>query len=143
QVLLFEYGTNNSAYTNLITKVVNLRTLRTNLLGYSYSAHLTNIVDSGDLSSGFTWWGEWITNMVTPLGTTVFEVGGTDMLTNTFCSLRTSANRWTKVTLPNGGKHLYLFVQDCSSFLDSTNWLPPAVSGSFPYATLDTTNQNF
>lgn len=128
----------NSNFTNLITKVVDPFS-RTNLLQYDAAGYLTNIVDVAGLTSGFVYDAgarrSWITNLITAYGTTVFKHGGVNAETAGFYDGSNQVNRFVEITQPNGGKHLYLYRQDASSIMASTNASVPVTS---PFAnTLD------
>jgi RHS repeat-associated protein len=95
----------NSSFPAQITKVVDPYS-RTGLLSYDGDGYLTNSTDPAGLSSSFTYDSgtnrSWITNMATPYGSTGFrygDVGGTDNI-----------NHFVEVTLPTGGKHLYVYL---------------------------------
>ncbi|HEX5222240.1 MAG TPA: hypothetical protein VFZ59_21985 [Verrucomicrobiae bacterium] len=128
----------NASFTNHITKVVDPFS-RTNLLRYDALGYLTNIVDVAGITSSFVYDAgsrrSWITNLITPYGTTSFHFGGVNADSANFYDSGNVVNRFAEVTLPNGGKHLYLYRQDCSSILAATNSSVPSTS---PFAnTLD------
>jgi hypothetical protein len=64
----------------------------------------------------------------TPYGTTSFAYGGDQVESSSFWSAISGVNRYVRVTQPNGGKHLFLYKQDCSSFLSETNSPFPSTS---------------
>jgi len=108
----------NTSFTNQITKVVDPFS-RTNLLQYDASGYLTNIVDVAGLTSSFVYDAgarrSWITNLITAYGTTAFRYDGVNADSVGFYDGGNKVNRSVEVTLPNGGKHLYLYRQDCSA----------------------------
>src|SRR5262249_45115729 len=59
----------------------------------------------------------WITNMVTPYGSTGFRFGGADAGRSTVETGLNQVNRFVEVTLPSGGKELHLYRKDCSGFI--------------------------
>ena len=133
----------NSAFTNQITKVVDPFN-RTNLLKYDGAGYLTNVVDVAGLASSFGYDAgtrrSWITNVVTPYGTTAFRYGGVNADTADYFDGGNQVNRFVEVTLPNGGKQLYLYRQDCSNFMSPTNSPLPSTS---PFANaLDNVDQD-
>jgi YD repeat-containing protein len=114
------------------------------LLKYDSSGYLTNTVDVIGLSSSFVYDAgtrrSWITNLVTPYGTTTFRYGGVDADSTEFFSGNNQVNRFVEITQPNGGKHLYLYRQDCSGFMSATY---ASVPDSTPFAnTLDNVDQD-
>jgi len=133
----------NASFTNQITKVVDPFS-RTNLLAYDASGFLSNIVDVAGLASSFRYDSgtrrAWITNLITPYGTTAFRFGGVNADSSGYYDGSNQVNRFVEVTQPNGGKHLYLYRQDCSGILPATNSPVPVTS---PFAnTLDNVDQN-
>lgn len=128
----------NASFTNQITKVVDPFN-RTNRLQYDASGYLTNIVDVIGLTSAFVYDSgarrSWITNLITAYGTTRFRFGGVDADSASFFTTGNLVNRFAEVTEPNGGKHLFVYRQDCSSILSASNSPVPNTS---PFAnTLD------
>ncbi|HEX5219408.1 MAG TPA: hypothetical protein VFZ59_07555 [Verrucomicrobiae bacterium] len=121
----------NGSFPNRITKVVD-PFLRTNRLAFDHQGYLTNITDVEGLSSGFIYdtgtasHRGWITNMVTPYGSTAFRFGGSDVDSDGYGS--SGVNRFVEVTLPTGGKELYLFRKDCSAFMSNTEATAPSTS---------------
>src|SRR5206468_2699093 len=81
----------------------------------------------------------WITNLVTPYGATSFRYGGVDADSPTFFTTGNAVNRFVEVTLPSGGRHLYLYRQDCSAFLPAM--YSPVPSTSPLPSTLDNVDQ--
>jgi RHS repeat-associated protein len=133
----------NGSFPYQITKVVSPDS-RTNLLVYDDQGYLTNTTDCIGISCQFQYdtgtRRAWITNMVTPYGATGFAYGGVDVNTNSFESSGNVVNRYVTVTLPTGGRELYLFRQDCSGFMSSTYATVPDTT---PLAnTLDNVDQN-
>jgi RHS repeat-associated protein len=113
----------NSAFANQITSVVD-PFFRTNYLTYDANGYLTNSIDVAGISSTFVYDAGnpgWITNLVTPYGATGFSFGGVDANKDLSAS-DPGVDRYALITLPTGGKHLYLYQNDCSSFLGS--WAP-------------------
>jgi RHS repeat-associated protein len=133
----------NASFPYQITAVVSPDS-RTNLLVYDDQGYLTNTTDCLGIPCQFQYdtgtRRAWITNMVTPYGATGFAYGGVDVNTNSFESGGNVVNRYVTVTLPNGGKELYLFRQDCSGFMSSTNATVPDTSPLV--STLDNVDQN-
>ena len=132
----------NASFTNQITKVVDPFN-RTNLLKYDDAGYLTNVVDVAGLASSFGYDAgsrrSWVTNLVTPYGTTAFRYGGVNADAVGFYDGGNQVNRFVEVTQPNGGKALYLYRQDCSNFMSPTNQPVPSTS---PFAnTLDNVDQ--
>ena len=133
----------NLAFPNQITSVVDPFS-RTNLLSYDANGYLTNSVDVAGLSSSFKYDASepgWITNLVTSYGATGFSFGGVDVNTNLGDA---GVDRYALITLPTGGKHLYLYMADCTSFLGSwsptvpsttpfTNTFEKSSDGTYPY----------
>src|SRR5882672_6417304 len=112
----------NTSFPAQITKVVDPFG-RTNVITYDNLGTLTNITDAVGLSSGFAYDAAhptWITNMTTPYGSTGFRFGGVNANNTDFFATGDQVNRFVEVTLPSGGKQLYLYRQDCSGFLSST-----------------------
>jgi RHS repeat-associated protein len=105
----------NGSFPAQITKVVDPY-LRTNVLSYDSSGYLTNSVDAVSMISSFKYDSGanrgWITNLATPYGNTGFRFGSLD---------GGGTNRFAEVTLPTGGKHLFIY-RDNTSFLSS--WSP-------------------
>ena len=133
----------NTSFTNQITKVVDPFS-RSNLLRYDASGYLTNIQDVAGLASSFVYYAgarrSWITNLITPYGTTTFRFGGVNADSENFYDTGNVVNRFVEVTQPNGGKHLFLYRQDCSSILSGTSSSVPSTS---PFAnTLDNVDQD-
>ncbi len=132
----------NATFTNQITMVVDPYS-RTNLLRYDDQGYLTNIVDVSGLSSSFTYDAAnpgRIIAMTTPSGSTSFSYGGVDVNSTDFYTGNNQVNRWLQATLPTGGNHLYLYRQDCSSFMDFSTY--PSVPVTAPLAnTLDNVDQ--
>jgi YD repeat-containing protein len=119
-------------FTNQITRVVDPFN-RTNFFLYDgASGSLTGTVDTIGLTNSFVYYpganSAWITNMITPYGTTAFRFGGVNATNDTLNASGSVVSRWAEVTLPNGGKELYLFRSDCSGFLSSSNWPSPVTS---------------
>ena len=123
----------NGSWSNLITRVEDPFS-RTNYLMYDAAGYLTNIVDVIGLTNTFAYdSGDkrgWITNLTTPYGVTSFAYGGVDALNDeiSYWSRAYGAGRSVTVTLPNGGKHLYVYQSDCSTFLGSWTPTPPDTS---------------
>jgi len=128
-------------YTNQITKVVD-PFLRTNQLTYDSAGYLETSTDPAGLVSTFTYDPSnpgWIINMNTLYGDTGFRYGGVDANSTDFYTGGNVVNRFVEVTLPTGGKHLFLYRQDCSAFLPA-NYSP--VPNTSPLAnTLDNQDQ--
>jgi len=108
-----------------------------NKLKYNDSGVLTNTVDVLGLASSFKYDAGanqgWLTNMITPYGTTSFRLGGPDSQTNDII-------RFAEITPPAGGKHLYLYRDDCTNFMPATYSPLPDTS---PFTnTLDNVDQN-
>jgi len=123
----------NGSFPNRITRFVD-RYLRTNTLAYDSTGYLTNASDaSSGLSTAFQYDSGtrqgWITNMVTSYGTTQFRYGGVDADLDLVVSTNNLVNRFVEVTLPNGGKDLYLFRLDCSGFMPQTYASVPSMYG--------------
>lgn len=117
-------------YTNQITKVVD-PFLRTNLLTYNTSGYLETSTDPAGLVSTFTYDPSnpgWIINMNTPYGDTSFRYGGANANTPDFFTGGNIVNRFVEVTLPTGGKHLFLYRQDCTAFLPASYSTVPDTS---------------
>src|ERR1051326_1856126 len=134
----------NTSFPLQITKVIDPYN-RTVVLQYDStpgSGVLTNISDVMQLPSGFAYdtsGSNWITSMTTPYGTTSFAYGGVNAHNGSFYTTGNVVNRYVVVTLPNGGSHLYLYRQDCSSILSASNWPTPSTT-PLPN-TLDTVDQ--
>jgi RHS repeat-associated protein len=134
-------------FTNQITKVIDPFN-RTNLLQYDPSSGLlTNIVDVAGLTSGLVYdagtRSAWITNLVTAYGTNVFSYDGIDVEHTYFDSPGHSVNRSVQVTLPTGGKKLFIYRQDCSDFLSASNSPVPVtapLANTFDF--VDQSNRN-
>ncbi len=109
----------NTTFSNLITRVVDPFS-RTNLLAYDNTGYLTNIVDVAGFSSSFKYDSGTITNLATPYGNTGFWLGDYDYYGD---------NRFAQVTLPTGGRHLYVYHDYCS-FLVGWN---PTVPDTSPF----------
>jgi RHS repeat-associated protein len=113
----------NASFPLQITKVVSPDT-RTNLLQYDTDGYLTNSIDPVGLESQMVYdtgtRRSWITNLITAYGTNTFEYGGVDAERSTIDTSGNVINRYVEVTLPNGGKELYLYRADCSAILSST-----------------------
>jgi RHS repeat-associated protein len=112
---------------------------------YDATGLLTNITDVAGIASGFQYDGDnagWITNLITPYGTTQFELSpGADI-----GSTAPIITRWVKVSEPAGAKHLFGY-RDNSEKLDddTTPFLPGGYLGSMtptntPLLTMDNTN---
>ncbi len=135
----------NGSFPNRITKIVDPFS-RTNLLSFDDAGYLTNIVDVMSLKSGFqydsaTGQRGFVTNMITPYGTTSFQFGGTDLTSDGYHTSPLTPNRFLNVTLPNGGHDLYIFRLNCTDFMSDTNSPFPSTS---PFSsTLDNTLQNY
>src|SRR6478736_764622 len=105
---------------------------RTCYLQYDEIGNLTNVTDVQGLSSGFAYGGYyenyWITNMTTPYGPTAFEFGGVALYGDAlFTPDDVEANRYVRITQPDGGHQLYVFQQDCSLFV-TNSYLPLPVT---------------
>ncbi len=123
----------NASFTNHITKVVDPYS-RTHLLQYDGNGYLTNITDVAGLPSGLAYDAAnpgWVTNLTTKYGSTVFAYGGYEVKSNTFYTAGVPVNRWTLVSLPTGGHHLFLYRQDCTSFMSATYASVPSTSPWF------------
>jgi len=134
------YG--NTTFPNRITAVVDPFS-RTNILTFDDFGYLTNILDVVGISSSFQYDAGthrgWITNMITPYGSTAFQFGGTDVDSDGYTHSGSSVNRYVQVTLPNGAHELYVFRIDCSNFMPTTYTTVPSTS---PLAnTLDNVDQ--
>jgi hypothetical protein len=70
----------------------------------------------------------WVTNMLTPYGTTAFRFGGNDVDSDGYTNSNLQINRFIEVTLPDGGHELYVFRMDCSDFMAQTNSTVPSTS---------------
>ena len=114
----------DTTWTNQITKVEDPFN-RTTTLQYNTNGILANITDVVGVSTSFTYdpsnGRNWVTNMTTPYGPTSFRIGGLDADATEYSATTNQVNRFVEVTLPNGGKELYLFRLDCSSLLSQTN----------------------
>jgi len=117
---LTQFYYTNAIYTNLITQVVDPYG-RTARMEYNSDGMLARIVDVQGLASGFSYGTNktWITSMITPYGTNYFLHGGIDAESIGFTSDAGVANRFIQITLPTGGKHLYLYRQNLG---DLTPW---------------------
>ena len=107
----FAYG--NGSFPDAITQV-NDPWGHSVQLRYNPSGLLTNIVDAISLSSSFVYDDTtgWITNLVTPYGTTVFQLTGT---ASSFINDPTYAvNRSCTVTEPNGSKQLFIYRRNAN-----------------------------
>jgi RHS repeat-associated protein len=128
-------------YTNQITKVVD-PFLRTNALTYNSLGYLETSTDPLGITSTFTYDPGnpgWIINLNTAYGNTGFRYGGVDASNTDFNTGGNVVNRFVEVTLPTGGKHLFLYRQDCSGFLPANY---SAVPNTLPLAnTLDNQDQ--
>jgi RHS repeat-associated protein len=135
----------NGGFPLQITKVVSPDN-RTNLLQYDEQGYLTNIVDPVGLTSGFVYDSgtrrDWITNMVTAYGTTVFSYGGVDAESSSIDTPDNQVNRYVEVTLPSGGKALYLYRLDCSSIMSSTYSPVPATALPNTFDNIDQDQRN-
>jgi len=136
----------NGSFLNRITKVVD-PFLRTNRLTYDHQGYLTNITDVEGLPTGFIYdlgtasHRGWITNMTTPYGVTSFGFGGADMDRDDISGAGIS--RYVEVTLPMGGKELYMFRATCYSFMTYNEATKPDASpfsDTFDDATQDLNN---
>jgi RHS repeat-associated protein len=123
----------NATFPSLITMVVDPFS-RTNRLTYDGQGFLTNVVDVQGITNSFAYdyagGRAWITNLTTPYGNTGFSFGGLDA-TNDDMTSTSGVNRYALVTLPTGGKYLYLFQINCAGFLSS--WSPP-IPNTTPFA---------
>jgi YD repeat-containing protein len=123
----------NAAFPSLITMVVDPFS-RTNRLSYDAQGFLTNVVDVQGITNSFAYdyagGRAFITNLATPYGNTGFSFGGLDA-TNDDMTNASGVNRYALVTLPTGGKYLYLFQINCSGFLSSWS---PTVPSTTPFA---------
>jgi hypothetical protein len=122
----------NATFPLQITKVVDPFN-RTNLLQYRSDGYLLTNIDVIGMTNSFVYDTDpnrtgWITNLVTPYGTTAFEHGGADAQSATFFTTGVPVNRYITVTLPNGGHELYLYRQDCSAFLPAGYAITPDVT---------------
>jgi len=133
----------NASFPLQITRVVD-PFARTNVLQYDPAGNLTNITDTAGLATSFIYDPAnvgWITNMTTPYGITGFQIGGVDAQSSSFYTGGGIINRFIQVTLPTGGKHLYLYRQDCTAFMSGTY---ASVPDSSPLAsTFDNVDQNY
>src|SRR5262249_27981609 len=126
--LYYEHGT----FTNQVTKVVDPFSRTNRLLYDATSGYLTGIVDVVNMTNSFVYdagaRAGWVTNMVTPYGTTKFAFGGAYVDSTSLYSGGSGVSRYAEVTLPNNGKELYLFQGDCSGFISSSNWPTPVTA---------------
>jgi len=134
----------NAAFPNRITKVVDPFS-RTNLLAYDDLGYLTNTTDVAGLSTSFKYDAGnhrgWITNMNTPYGATAFRYGGVDADSDGYVNSGNFVNRFVEITLPTGGKHLYVFRLDCTAFMPQT-YSPVPTTAPLPN-TLDNVDQYY
>jgi hypothetical protein len=103
----FDYGNTNAGCTNLITAVNGPFGSAT--LVYDETGFLTNIIDAISITNQLDYIGGRIAALTTPYGTTTFVFGGRDDQSTSFFPDTNAANRYVEVTLPTGGKHLYLY----------------------------------
>jgi RHS repeat-associated protein len=107
----------NSSFPTQITSVVDPYS-RTNILSYDSDGFLTNSMDPAGLCSSFIYdsgTNRWvITNLITPYGTNGFRFG------NLAGGGTNGPGNFVEVTLPTGGKHLYVYLDNCD-FLSSWN----------------------
>jgi len=122
------YG--NGSFPTLITSVVDPFS-RTNFLTYDSNPRITNITDVAGLSSQFRYDASgWITNLITPYGTTVIQSSdlGED--------LSLPYNRFISITEPTGGKHQYLSDGNNANLVQS--YPSSVIPTNTPLNTLDT-----
>jgi RHS repeat-associated protein len=118
------YVASNAYSTNLISMVVDPFG-RSNSMAYDASGRLTNIVDVATNSTTLQYDGNnWVTNMITPYGTTSFSivdsVQGSSLPPN---------GRSVLVTQPDGGHQLYLYTNSAPGIAGSyTNILVPSTT---------------
>ena len=103
---------------------------RTAYLQYNHYGVLTNVIDVQGLTSGFAYGTHGVSSMTTPYGTTSFEYGGPAVAEGDEYLLFSSyagANRYVRVTLPNGGYELYVYRHDGSAVV-TNSYSPPNTS---------------
>ncbi|MCZ7636841.1 MAG: cysteine peptidase family C39 domain-containing protein [Verrucomicrobia bacterium] len=103
----FLYG--NGSYPHQVTAITNTTLGLGMALAYNSAGRLTNLVDTAGIASGFTYLANgWVTNLVTPYGTTLFQLSGTS---TTFANDAPWAfNRSALITEPDGtSKHLFVY----------------------------------
>lgn len=134
----------NATYTNHVTAITDPYGRTVSFL-YDGSGLLTNITDVVGISTSFTYdtsnGREWLTNMVTPYGTTRFNIyedpfsaGQGEMRASNY------VNRAIEITEPNGGKHLHLYRAESTKLgPDSGEDFLPGFYADVP----STTNANF
>ena len=118
----FLYG--NGSYPHQVTAITNTTLGLGMALAYNSAGRLTNLVDAAGIASGFTYLANgWITNLVTPYGTTVFQLSGTS---STFANAAPWAfNRSALITEPDGtSKHLFVYRDGGNPDPDPLGLLP-------------------
>jgi YD repeat-containing protein len=115
---LTSFSYTNASFPDLVTVVTDPYG-RTVALKYDSSGRLTNIVDAAGISSSFVYDDNtgWVTNLVTPYGTTIFKItGATSNYTN---DTEYAVNRSVTVTEPNGSKQLFIYRRDAGQLNDN------------------------
>jgi RHS repeat-associated protein len=102
---------------------------RTNYLYYDGNGLLTNITDVVGLASTFAYDPNgWITNLSTPYGNTIFRFTGANTANFTSDPYDT-INRSAEVTLPGGGRHLYLYRDVLATVIPGVSEMGLGVGG--------------
>jgi RHS repeat-associated protein len=110
---LIYYNPANAYSTNLISQVVDAFNRTANLY-YSANGDLTNITDVAGNSTAINYDGnDWVTNLVTPYGTTSF------VLTDTSGTNVSPNGRSVLVNQPDGGHQLFLYQDAAPGIADS------------------------
>ena len=129
----------NASFPNLITRVVD-HFSRTCYLQYDSQGFLDSITDVQGLATSFTYnttnseQRAWITSMTTPYGPTGFRYGGVDATNLNEATTGDVVNRFVEVTLPTGGKHLFVY-RLLSDFLNQWDPTVPSTTPAIVPAT--------
>ena len=131
---LIYYNSTNAYSTNLISQVVDAFG-RTNSLKYDAMGHLTNITDVIGLATslGYDTNTDWPTNMVTPYGTTSFQI--TETVPGNF----PPNGRSILVINRDAGKELFLYSNSAPGIASS--YSSGAIPSTYPFSNnFDNTN---
>ena len=117
----FEYNATNTFTDNAVSKITDPFNNVVNL-NYNSDGYLTNITDVVGLRSAFVYDNQgWITNLITPYGTTKFQLVGNG-------SDPSATGRSVLVTHPDGGKEFFLLPieSDVETYIPETysNYVP-------------------
>jgi RHS repeat-associated protein len=130
------FAYNNGSYPHSITDVTNAHghVVR---LKYDSNGRLTNIVDAIGISSSFVYDSSsgWITNLVTPHGSTGFRLTGSGE--NLSGQGQYSVHRSCTVTHPNGSKELFIYRRNAGLLNDNLD-APSLIALPWPAAEIPT-----